>query len=259
MSFRKIKSAPSAQTKPIDADAPLYKEVRQRILETLARGDWKPGEQLPNEGELAKRFGVAVSTIRAGVGMLTAAGILVRRQGKGTFVTTYDRHGPQFRFSNIYARNDGKVTTTREITSIARERADHETAALLGLDTKNPPSVHHAKAVLKIDDHAVATMELILPCALFPRLKKSDLEHTDENLYAVYQSRFGITVLRMEEHVSACSADRKTAKILDVPPNHPLLLVERLAYSFNNRPVEVRRRMYEGHQHYYRFTDESLD
>lgn len=254
-----MKSTPSPKIKSIDADTALYKEVRQRILETLARGDWKPGEQLPNEGELANRFGVAVSTIRAGVGMLTAAGILVRRQGKGTFVTTYDRHGPQFRFSNIYARNGSKVTTTREITSIAREHADHETAALLGLDTKRPPYVHHARAVLKINNHAVATMELILPRALFPRLKKSDLEHTDENLYAIYQSRFGITVLRMEEHVSACSADRKTAKMLDVPLSHPLLMVERIAYSFNNRPVEIRRRMYEGTRHYYRHTDESLE
>jgi len=254
-----MKPAPSARNKTLQTDSPLYKEVRQQILETLARGEWKPGEQLPNEADLAKRFGVAVSTVRAGVGMLTAAGILVRRQGKGTFVTTYDRHGPQFRFSNIYARGGRKVTTTRKITSIARERADHETTALLGLDTKSPPYVHHAEAVLKINDHAVASMELILPSALFPRLKKSDLEHTDENLYAIYQSRFGITVLRMEEHVSACSADKKTAKILGVPLNHPLLLVERLAYSFNNRPVEVRRRMYEGLQHYYRFTDESLD
>jgi GntR family transcriptional regulator len=243
----------------IASDAPLYKEVRRRILEALARGEWQPGERLPTEAELAARFGVAVSTVRAGVGELTTAGVLVRRQGKGTFVRRHDRHGPQFRFSNIFDPRGRKVTTAREITSMRRVRADRETAALLQLDEADAPSVHRVEAVLRIDGKAVAMMELILPCALFPKLRQSDLEHTDENLYAVYQSRCGITVLRMKERVSARVADRKTAKALGVKVGHPLLLVERVAYSYDNRPVEIRRRMYEGLGHHYLFTHDSLD
>jgi GntR family transcriptional regulator len=256
---------PERRLNDIAFDAPLYKEVRRRILEALARGEWQPGERLPNETELATRFGVAVSTVRAGVAELAAAGVLVRRQGKGTFVTRHDRHGPQFRFSNIYDAH-GKVETVREITSMRRMRADRETAALLGLTERtrsgNQPYsayVHRVDALLQADGRNIATMELLLPCVLFPKLRQPDLERTDENLYAVYQSRFGITVLRMEERITARNAQRRTAHALGVKVGHPLLLVERVAYSFNNRPVEIRRRLYEGLGHHYLFTHESLD
>src|SRR5687767_4247405 len=63
------------------AQGPLYREVTRRLLDCLARGEWTPGATLPTERELAQRFGVAVSTIRAGVAQLTATGVLVRRQG----------------------------------------------------------------------------------------------------------------------------------------------------------------------------------
>jgi len=254
-----MKPRPPLRLNEMASDAPLYKEVRRKILEALARGEWRPGERLPNETDLAERFGVAVSTVRAGVGELTAAGVLVRRQGKGTFVARHDRHGPQFRFSNIYDQRGRKVATTREITAMRRVRADRETTALLGLDGENAPYVHRVDAILKIGDKPVAVMELILPCGLFPRLKQQDVEHTDENLYSVYQSQCGITVLRMEERVCARTAERKTARALGVKAGHPLLQVERVAYSFNNRPVEIRRRMYEGLGHHYLFTHESLD
>ncbi len=100
------------------ADAPLYKEVRRHILQSLAEGEWKPGERLPTESALAERFGVAISTVRAGVGELTAAGVLIRRQGKGTFVARHDPHSQHFRFSNIYDSKQQKASTTREIVSM---------------------------------------------------------------------------------------------------------------------------------------------
>jgi len=254
-----MRPLPRLRLNDMASDAPLYREVRRKILDALAHGEWQPGARLPNEAALAERFGVAVSTVRAGVGELTAAGVLVRRQGKGTFVARHDRHGPQFRFSNIYDQRGRKVATAREITAMRRVRADRETTALLGLDEADAPYVHRVEAVLKIEGKPVAIMELILPCVLFPKLKQRDLEHTDENLYAVYQSQCGITVLRMEERVSARTADRQTEKVLGVKAGHPLLQVERVAFTFNNQPTEVRRRLYEGLGHHYLFTHESLD
>ena len=241
------------------SDTPLYKVVQRRILEALTRGKWKPGERLPSEAELSDQLGVSVSTLRAGVSELAAAGVLVRRQGKGTFVAQHHREGPQFRFSNIHDQFGKKVRTTREITAMRRVRADLGTMKLLMSDLSNPPQVHLIDAFLKIDGKPLAVLELILPCTLFPKLKQQDFDHSNENLYALYQSRYGITVLRMEERVSARTADRKTAKILGLALGHPLLLVERVAYSFNNQPVEIRRRMYEGLAHHYLFTHESLD
>src|SRR5947209_5874021 len=66
--------------------APLYREVRRRLLDSLAGGVWAPGDALPPESELAKRYTVSIGTLRKAVDELVADGILVRQQGRGTFV-----------------------------------------------------------------------------------------------------------------------------------------------------------------------------
>lgn len=241
------------------SDAPLYKEVRRRILQCLAEGEWKPGERLPTESALAERFGVAISTVRAGVGELTAAGVLIRRQGKGTFVARHDPHSQHFRFSNIYNSKRQKVSTTREIVSMRKVRADRKTIELLALDTNAAPYVHRVSCISRIDAIPVGVMELILPVALFPTLRQQHIEPTGENLYSVYQRVCGVTVLRMEERVSARTAGAQLAKTLKVRAAHPVLQVERIAYTFNNMPVEIRRRTYEGLEHHYLFTHDELD
>jgi GntR family transcriptional regulator len=240
-------------------DAPLYREVKRRILQCLAEGEWKPGERLPTEPALAERFGVAISTVRAGVGELTAAGVLIRRQGKGTYVARHDPHSQHFRFSNIYNSRREKVSTTREIVSMRKVRADRETAELLQLNLRNAPQVYRVACISRSDKAAVGVMEIILPAALFPTLRQRDLEPTGENLYSVYQRACGVTVLRMEERVSARTADAQTARTLRLRAGHPLLQVERIAYTYNNVPVEIRRRIYEGLQHHYLFTHDELD
>src|SRR4051812_32270830 len=71
------------------AEDPLYKSVKNRIISSLQAGEWKPGEMLPSEPKLAAAYDVGVSTVRAAVGALASAGIVVRRQGKGTFVAAH--------------------------------------------------------------------------------------------------------------------------------------------------------------------------
>src|SRR5690349_8982230 len=80
-------SAPHALRPLVAGGAdPLYKQVRASLVDSLCRGEWKPGDALPNERSLAERYGVGVATIRAAIGELAAMHVLVRRQGKGTFV-----------------------------------------------------------------------------------------------------------------------------------------------------------------------------
>lgn len=239
--------------------APLYKEVQRRILDELARGEWQPGERLPNEADLAERFGVAVSTIRAGVRDLTAAGILVRRQGKGTFVARHDFERQQFRFSNVYDTDRQKVVTHRHITGMKRVPADSKTRQLLQLNSTGAADVHRISATLSVRDKPVAVMELILPAAKFPGLRVKDLEQGSENLYSVYQRMFAITVVRMEERICARTANASLAKKLHVGAGDPILFVERIAFGFNDAPVEIRRRLYEGNRHYYLFVHDRLD
>jgi GntR family transcriptional regulator len=237
---------------------PLYQGVKRRILERLAAGEWKPGDRLPSEPELAARFGVAISTVRAGLADLSSAGVLVKRQGKGNFVATHDLAHQQFRFQHVYSNDAGKVSTTRKVISLRKVRASIDTRRHLELrdDVSDVLEMH---AVLHAEERPIALMELILPFDLFKGLSRAELENGEENLYSYYQRAFGVTVLRMQEQVSTRVADARTAQALHLEIGHPLMLVNRTAYTYGNRPVELRRRLYEGLQHHYLFTHDELD
>lgn len=239
--------------------APLYKEVRRSLLQCLAKGEWKPGNRLPAEPELAARFGVAIPTVRAGVADLVAAGVLIRRQGKGTFVARHDSLTQEFRFSNIMNGRDENISTTRTHVSFRRVRADAEVARRLALNGPDAKFVYRIEAALEAEGKPVGLMQLTIPLPLFEGLTKADLEQSADNLYSVYQRVCGVTVLRIEERVCARTADAPTAKALGVQLQHPIMVVDRLAYTFDDVPVEIRRRSFEGLQHQYLFTQKRLD
>ena len=68
---------------------PLYLQIKALILRSLQAGEWRPGEAIPSEIELAARFGVCQGTVRKAIDELAADNLVVRRQGKGTFVATH--------------------------------------------------------------------------------------------------------------------------------------------------------------------------
>jgi len=243
----------------VNTDVPLYKEVRRTLLQCLAKGEWQPGDQLPPEPELAGRFGVAIPTVRAGVADLVAAGVLIRRQGKGTFVARHDSRLQEFRFSNILNNRNENISTNRTKVTMRKIKADPETAQILQLGSGDSSLVYRINSVLDAEGTPVGLMELILPASLFSRLKKTDLEQSKDNLYSVYQRVCGITVLRMEERVYARSADRSTTKLLNIKPKDPIMVVDRVAFTFDDRPVEIRRRSFEGLGHHYLFTHNRFD
>lgn len=241
----------------IGSSAPLYKEVRRALLQCLAKNEWKPGDQLPPEPELAKRFGVAIPTVRAGVADLVAAGVLIRQQGKGTFAARHDSQSQEFRFSNIMNRSDENISTIRTRVSMRKENAEPEIARALHLNYGE--QVIRIESVLEADKMPVALLELNLPYSPFMKLKKRDLEQTKDNLYSVYQRVCGITVLRMEERVYARRADRDIARTLMIDNGAPILVVDRLAFTYDDSPVELRRRTFEGLGHYYLYTQNRFD
>jgi GntR family transcriptional regulator len=241
------------------SEAPLYKEVRRSLLQCLAKGEWKPGERLPAEPELAARFGVAIPTVRAGVADLVDAGVLIRRQGKGTFVARHDSTAQEFRFSNILNSRNENISTRRTNVTMRKTRADADTARLFGSELGHASLVYRIDAVLEAETTRAGLMNLILPLPRFLKLGKADLEQSADNLYSVYQRVCGVTVLRMEERVYSRIADKDLAKTLQVKLGHPIMVVDRLAYTFDDRPVEIRRRYFEGLEHQYFFTHNRLD
>ncbi len=232
---------------------PLYASVRRMILQCLEKGEWHAGEKLPAEPELAHRFGVAVPTLRVAVGDLVAMGVLDRYQGKGTFVTQHNSPRHELRYSNIFtSRGKKSIDTVRKDIFMKKVKPDSKTADQLALGI-NPDYIWRIRAALEANTKVVALLELSLPFSLFSRLTKAHIEQNERNLYSIYQTVCGVTVLRMEERVFARSANRTVAMALGVKVGHPTLVVDRRAFTVDDRPIEVRQRTFEGLSHEYRF------
>ena len=84
------------------AFSPLYQQIKGLILQSLQAGEWRPGELIPSEMELAARFKVSQGTVRKAIDELAAENLVMRRQGKGTFVATHSAQQVQYRFLKLH-------------------------------------------------------------------------------------------------------------------------------------------------------------
>lgn len=241
---------------PAPADTPLYKHVKDQIIEALRTGEWRPSEMLPSESKLAERYDVGVSTIRAALAELAAAGVLVRRQGKGTFVATLGDQQSVYRFFHL-VRNDGsRILPVSTLLSFTKAIADDQTADALALPrSKQKADVYKISNLLKIDGLPVIVSDLAIPIALFPGLTKTILQEGGNTLYAAYQKHFGVTITRSTERLASTGADMVAAEYFGIQPGSPILEVHRLAYTFGNRPVEVRRSRIDTRHYHYRLEE----
>lgn len=231
---------------------PLYKQVKNQIIRSLTEGEWQPGKMIPSEPKLAARYGVGISTIRAAIGELVAARVLARKQGKGTFVSLHNDRRSVYQFFHV-VRNDGiKELPVSELIWLKKAKADGEIADLLQLPRKaHSAEVFKLRNVLRISGTPIVVSDIVIPAALFPRLNETVIREGGDTLYAVYQTRFGINIVRTVEQLRAVKADAASARILGLAAGAPVLEVRRIAYTFNNVPVEVRRsRVHTEHYHY---------
>src|SRR4051812_34958582 len=157
----------------LDGPEPLYKQVEQRILRCLADGEWKPGDQLPAEQQIAERFGVAVFTLRAGISELVKSGLLLRKQGKGTFVARHTRQRQRWQFSHVYDRNGEQVQPVRNLVSFERGTASQREAQALGI--AEDAAVIHFGVMLTARGRTFATMDVAVPARMFGSLSAQAL------------------------------------------------------------------------------------
>lgn len=228
--------------------APLYEQIRQLIVAALAAGEWRPGDALPSEPALAERFGASTGTVRRALDELAAENLVERRQGSGTFVSTHAEPRQQFRFLRLVA-DDEAGSFTRELLGCRRLRATAEIARALGLRTSEP--VIEVRRLLHRRGRPVVLDELWLPERHFEGLTAEIIEAHPGALYALFEARFGVHMVRAQEKLRAVAATPEAAGLLRVPEGAPLLSVERLAFTYGDRPVELRRGLYHtGADHY---------
>ncbi|WP_018912171.1 GntR family transcriptional regulator [Thiomonas sp. FB-6] len=227
----------------------LYKEVKHKMLESLRTGEWKPGEVIPSEKKLGERFAVSIGTVRKAVDELSAENVLIRQQGRGTFVASHGRGKYFFSFFHIVRQDGLREFPSVELIDFTRAQADAPTAAALEIDPGD--KVWRYTNRLSLQDHAVILDEITVPVELFPRLSERVLRERRSTVYQLYQEHAGVNVIHTRERVRATKADAARARLLQVSPGHPLLLLVRIARSFKERAVELRHSYVNTDRHEY--------
>lgn len=228
----------SAESAWFQPGSPLYLEVRRRIAEAIRAGEWRPGDAIPPEKMLCERFGVSMGTLRKAVDELTASGVLVRQQGRGTFVARHSQDRYLFSFFHLVGHDGHKEYPVVRFLGFEETRADELAAEVLSLKIGSP--LFHLSNLLSLSGAVASLDEIYLPAALYPGLAEQRLRARKTTLYQMYEDEFGISVVRASERVRACAATRAQARRLGTAAGAPLLQVIRAAYSFQDRPVELR-------------------
>ena len=218
---------------------PLYEQIKILLTQSLIAGEWRPGEAIPSEIELAGRFRVSQGTVRKAIDELAADNILVRRQGKGTFVATHAEPQVRHRFLRVIADGGQREPVESHLIECKRGKVHAVVGKALGL--KAGSATVCVKRLLVFSGHPIIFDEIVLPELMFKGLNTEKITAYKSSYYNLYESQYGVRMIRAEERLKAVFADVEAAGLLQVKAGAPLLRVDRIAYTYDDRPVEWRR------------------
>ena len=221
-----------------DQRLPLYQQLRDEMLAKIAAGEWRPGEPIPTEQELTKSYGVAIGTIRKAVDTLVADGLLQRSQGRGTFVRRPDFTSSLLRFFRQVNSQGEKQIPDSQILARQLLTPTEQVRKALQLETKE--SVVYLQRTRTLDSRAVFSEDIWLPASRFGKLLELDLATFGNLLYPFYEQECGQMIASAQETLSVEPANSSAAALLGIADNAPVVVIERIALSYDRSPLEYR-------------------
>ncbi len=231
---------------------PLYVQIIDLLVSRISSGEWSPGEIIPSEINLARELDVSQGTVRKAITELVENNVLIRKQGRGTFVSTHDTDRALFHFFHISDNDGHKVLPDSEVSSCRRRKATRYEANKLALQTGD--RVIRIERIRKIDSVPTILETVILPEQAFNDLGKNDDCKLPNMLYEIYEKQFGITIHSAEEQLRAVNANQQQAELLGLEEGAPLLYIERVALTLDKTPVELRISYCNTTNHHYQNT-----
>jgi GntR family transcriptional regulator len=229
---------------------PLYRQIKSLITQSLVSGEWAPGDAIPSEIELASRYSVSQGTVRKAVSELAGENLLIRYQGKGTFVASHADERDKFPFLRITPDRGELKGLSGELLDFRRLRADASASRLLRLPAG--ASVFLIRRVLLLSGTKICYEEVRLPGARYKGLSAAVIEQHECMLYSMYEIQFGVRIVHADEQLKAVRAPREAAAALELPAAAPVLYIERVAYTYGEDPAELRRSWNDTRSHHYR-------
>jgi GntR family transcriptional regulator len=228
---------------------PRYHQIVDNLISRLAAMEWKPGDALPGEHALAAEYGVSLGTMRKAMDQLAAQNLVVRRQGKGTFVAVHDSSRALNHFVRLVSEDGrrevpGAITKKTTVGSANAAEANR-------LEIKVGDKVARFVRLRLLQDTPVTVERNALPLDRFPGLDPAAAAQLPTLVYEHYYRRYGIVVVDAIEQLRAVLADAAEARLLHIAPGSPLLQVDRVALDINQVPVEWRLSRSDTRHHFY--------
>ena len=214
---------------------PLYAQVRDMLLARVRTGEWAAGETLPNEHALSTGFSVSIGTVRRAVAELETNGVLVRKQGRGTYVAGCGANALQEKFSGLRAHDGVRLAPTYQLLSLRRRLPDAIEQGALAMATGGYV-VEIAQRLVAVGN-PIGIETSVVEAALFPRLETQ--VQFGQHLYPVLAD-YGFLITRVEDSIGVATAEADMAALLGAMPGAPLLGVSRRAITLDGRPIEWR-------------------
>ncbi len=228
---------------------PLYRQIKALLTKSLISGEWGPGDAIPSEMEFAAKFGVSQGTVRKAIDELASENIVVRRQGKGTFVATHSEEVIKLRFLRLVAEDGSKELLDNKLLSCVRSKATDDMA--IKLKIKPGSVVIDIKRLLLFSNKPVILDRIILPATVFKGVTSERIEAFNGSMYRMYETQLGISMVRADERLIAVGATAEVANLLSLKKGAPLLSIERLSYTYGDKPMEWRLGLCLTDDHYY--------
>ena len=216
---------------------PLYRQVKRQLLTRIAAGEWPPGGALPSEHQLAASLEVSQGTVRKALDELSSENLLVRRQGRGTFVAEHDQQRTLFQFFMITSDDGRRQFPETTFSRLAKGPATKAEAERLRLS--RGARVWRVLRHRSLDGQVMVVERIALPMQLFPGLDEH--KPLPNNVYRLYEQRYGRTVAGAAEKLKAVSASAEDATALGCSPGDPVLLIDRVANGITGDPLELRQ------------------
>ncbi len=233
-----------------DARLPLYQRLRDQLAEQIANNRWRPGEAIPTEAALSAEYQLSTGTVRKAIDALVSEGILERQQGRGTFIRRAQFQSSLFRFFRFQTVSGERQVPESRILSIEPVAAPSAVAQALGLPA-DALVIRIVRVRLLEVKPVLAEANLAAPPAV-PGAAGDRSQSRRPLLYPIYEEVCGQVVASAEETLTAESVNDVHARLLQVPVNSPVIVIERLARDYAGSPLEWRRS--RGHAEHFRYS-----
>lgn len=220
----------------VERSKPVVEQVNEILQERIRSVSYVPGEKLPSESDFAAEFQVSRATICTVLARLENAGLIIRKQGDGTYVNErlndVNTHlGGLWEFTQLIT-SSGHQASIRTVETTVRKSAEDE-SKLLGIEPDD--DVIELKRVFLADEKPVILAHNILPKAFLvkPSSKIDGTKPIREfvNTYCQREIAYAISDIR------ATLVDTSIADVLSQEIGHPILKLKIVFYDKNNLPL----------------------